>query len=590
MEVGQVAFISFFIISSSFFVSIKGAEEDPAKALEHLFENLQDDEGPHIEGGCNDVYIYWCRRYSLRCSHPIVYNYCPRTCHRCTGANGWSSWTAYSRCSKTCYYGLQTRSRKCTSASSSACPGSSMESRRCNERVSCLKDNVGSNSAHASIQGVWTQWGSYSKCSKSCGSGLQSRVRKCINPSNPSGHERCPGPFRQRRPCNQSPCPVDGGWTSWGRFRQCSKTCGGGKQYKQRFCKNPSPKGGGKVCQGPNKFYRKCNRQPCAVHGNWSPWSVFGICSRTCGGGIKYRSRFCNNPAPSSGGNTCSGPSRQSIACNTRTCSVDGHWSPWGAFGDCSKSCGGGKQRRSRTCTNPAPSGGGNTCLGPLYQSIACNTKTCPVNGHWSAWGSFGPCSRSCGSGKQYRRRACNNPAPSSGGRTCNGPSHQSKACNIHVCAVNGHWLAWGSFGPCTRSCGSGKQYRRRACNNPAPSSGGRTCNGPSHQSKACNIHVCAVDGHWSSWSSFGPCSKTCGGGIQYRSRACDKPAPSPNGKTCPGQSQQSKACNTHACPGCKDFQNYRFCSYVARSYRCGQYYVYCRKTCNACHYRIKAY
>ena len=57
------------------------------------------------------------------------------------------------------------------------------------------------------------------------------------------------------------------------------------------------------------------------------------------------------------------------------------------------------------------------------------------VDGHWSAWGSFGPCSRSCGSGKQYRRRACNNPAPSSGGSTCNGPSHQSKACNIRVCA-----------------------------------------------------------------------------------------------------------------------------------------------------------
>ena len=57
---------------------------------------------------------------------------------------------------------------------------------------------------------------------------------------------------------------------------------------------------------------------------------------------------------------------------------------------------------------------------------------------------------------------------------------------------VDGHWSAWGSFGPCTRSCGSGKQYRRRACNNPAPSSGGSTCNGPSHQSRACNIHVCA--------------------------------------------------------------------------------------------------
>lgn len=70
-----------------------------------------------------------------------------------------------------------------------------------------LGDNVGSNSAHASTQGVWTQWGSYSKCSKSCGSGLQSRGRTCINPSKPSGHKRCPGPFRQSRPCNQNPCP-----------------------------------------------------------------------------------------------------------------------------------------------------------------------------------------------------------------------------------------------------------------------------------------------------------------------------------------------------------------------------------------------
>ena len=75
------------------------------------------------------------------------------------------------------------------------------------------------------------------------------------------------------------------------------------------------------------------------------------------------------------------------------------------------------------------------------------------VNGHWSAWGSFGPCSRSCGSGKQYRRRACNNPAPSSGGRTCNGPSHQSKACNIHVCAgryySSNQLPGWSEFNIC---------------------------------------------------------------------------------------------------------------------------------------------
>jgi len=51
-------------------------------------------------------------------------------------------------------------------------------------------------------------------------------------------------------------------------------------------------------------------------------------------------------------------------------CAVNGGWSVWG---ECSATCGGGTQ--SRTCTNPPPSGGGDSCVGDLTQ--ACNSQSC---------------------------------------------------------------------------------------------------------------------------------------------------------------------------------------------------------------------
>ncbi len=56
---------------------------------------------------------------------------------------------------------------------------------------------------------------------------------------------------------------------------------------------------------------------PAAVNGGWSSWSS---CSLSCGGGTQTRT--CTNPAPSGGGASCSGASSQ--ACNTQACSTSG--------------------------------------------------------------------------------------------------------------------------------------------------------------------------------------------------------------------------------------------------------------------------
>ncbi|KAG2465273.1 ATS16 metalloproteinase, partial [Polypterus senegalus] len=59
---------------------------------------------------------------------------------------------------------------------------------------------------------------------------------------------------------------------------------------------------------------------PRSVHGHWSDWSKWSTCSRTCGSGVTYRERQCNNPRPVYGGRFCEGSSRVYKLCNTQMC------------------------------------------------------------------------------------------------------------------------------------------------------------------------------------------------------------------------------------------------------------------------------
>ncbi|XP_069053867.1 A disintegrin and metalloproteinase with thrombospondin motifs 5 [Lepisosteus oculatus] len=54
-----------------------------------------------------------------------------------------------------------------------------------------------------------------------------------------------------------------GGWSSWGPWGQCSQTCGGGVQFAHRQCNNPSPRNNGRYCTGKRAVYRSCNVSPC---------------------------------------------------------------------------------------------------------------------------------------------------------------------------------------------------------------------------------------------------------------------------------------------------------------------------------------
>lgn len=110
---------------------------------------------------------------------------------------------------------------------------------------------------------------------------------------------------------NYVPPAVNGNWSAWST---CSKTCGSGTQT--RSCTNPARANGGADCFGATQ--QSCNTQSCPVTpiaGGWSAWST---CSATCGGGTQTRT--CTNPVPANGGASCSGVTLQSCntqSCDT---------------------------------------------------------------------------------------------------------------------------------------------------------------------------------------------------------------------------------------------------------------------------------
>ncbi|GLD71135.1 A disintegrin and metalloproteinase with thrombospondin motifs 2-like protein [Lates japonicus] len=61
-------------------------------------------------------------------------------------------------------------------------------------------------------------------------------------------------------------------------------------------------------------------------------------------------------------------------------------------------------------------------------------------------------------------------------------------------------------------------------------------------------------DGSWGTWSSYGSCSRTCGGGVRFRTRRCDNPAQR-GGRTCFGNSYEFQMCSQEECPPLTDFR-----------------------------------
>ncbi|XP_041350043.1 coadhesin-like [Gigantopelta aegis] len=330
-------------------------------------------------------------------------------------------WGPWSPCSSTCGAGWRSRYKVCDNCDMNDYENAKVEP--CVVNFWCPQD------------GNWGPWFPWQPCTQSCEGGTRIRQRKCNYPPPAYGGQNCPGQGKNNQTCNEKSCPVDGSWSDWSDFLDCSVTCGHGTMMKRRRCDSPAPANGGRNCHGPSTFTKKCDRPRCPQDGGWSLWGTWRACAVTCGEGMRQRYRSCDSPKPMYGGKDCDGSPVEQMPCSGgRPCPVDGGWSPWTNFGFCRalQRCQTGFQVRSRTCTNPRPLHGGKQCPGQQYERVKCfNDKDCPKNGSWCEWGKWSTCSATCqiNTALRVRERECRCPVPENGGAGCEGEAVEVKGC-----------------------------------------------------------------------------------------------------------------------------------------------------------------
>ncbi|XP_031555168.1 uncharacterized protein LOC116292070 [Actinia tenebrosa] len=444
----------------------------------------------------------------------------------------WSPWSAWSTCTATCGgEGYSSRERSCLPGKQ--CAGPRYDTKQCGTEP-------------CPVEGGYTPWTAWSPCTPSCGlRAYRMRTRNCTNPPPSHGGRKCYDSALETEPCMIVHCPIDGGYSSWSSWSPCTKTCGSSSlSQRERACTSPEPRYGGRPCQGDSVQTRECGKQPCPVNGDFSDWSSWTPCANvSCGSNLfSMRNRTCDNPRPKFGGENCTGHLVEKKSCRLKHCPINGGFSSWSQWSECPKNCKvSGVAHRRRRCDNPKPRNGGQDCVGPKLETKACS-NTCPVDGGFTEWTSWSKCSQECGrTSIKSRERYCTNPSPANGGKRCKGSKFQVKICRKDGCPVNGNYTAWSDWTVCPK-CGFGVQTRQRTCTNPSPINGGKDCEGPAKETLACPFKRCRNNG-FGQWSSYGHCSKSCGGGAKMRRRTCEDES-----KGCDGKFVQLKPCNQHSC------------------------------------------
>ncbi|XP_046582334.1 A disintegrin and metalloproteinase with thrombospondin motifs 9-like [Haliotis rubra] len=454
-------------------------------------------------------------------------------------------------CSVHCGKGIKTRTVHCVKETNKA--SHTVDDRHCRHLGAKPHTNIMCEGKCSATMWNYAYW---SKCTKTCGGGNQTREAQCVNEdAHVVDNRHCEDKHKEPlvQSCNEVPCAQ---WRS-GAWTGCSVSCGSGKRHRDVWCGRGEDKVEEHLCDKKNRpeSKKECLLEACPewYAGGWGP------CSVTCGVGEKMRTVICRtftgnivedavcdaSKRPRDKSQCYIGPCPTLSPPTTPTTPsylLNSHWR-FGIWTECSTTCGPGVQHRYVSCMNNRGHIMDNTMCNPHHRPASkqdCNNKACGIwrKGEWST------CPVTCGTGSQTRYVACivldnetsnqkhmadymcDADSKPDAKKNCNmGDCHSIEELDIAVITSNtvektSHWRV-GPWGPCSTTCNEGHQGRLVVCqdeNGPSDSCDERV---KPDERKICNSGPCP------SWNQgqWAECSSPCGlEGQQSRAVRCQLP------------------------------------------------------------------
>ncbi|XP_067860093.1 thrombospondin type-1 domain-containing protein 7A-like isoform X1 [Heptranchias perlo] len=431
----------------------------------------------------------------------------------------------------------------------------------------------------------FTNWSKFSSCSGDCGT-VQTRRRTLVGKSKK--REKCrntqlfPLIETQFCPCdkytaqpigNLSDCILPEGKmeTMLGMKVQGDiKECGRGYRYQSLTCRDQN-----------NRLVEsgRCNRHayieeaciiPCPSDCKLSEWSNWSRCSKSCGSGVKVRSKWLREK-PYNGGRPCpkldhtnQAQVYEVVPCHSDCSQYVWIAEPWSVCKvsnvDLKNNCGEGVQTRKVRCMQ-------NTMDGPIepVEDYLCDPEEmplgsrqcklpCPDDCVMSEWTSWSRCPLPCNSSTVRERSALPIRQPGEGklcpAETETEPCSLNKNCFHYVYNVT-------DWSTCQLSdkavCGNGIKTRMLDCvRSDGKSVDLKYCEElgleKSWQMNTSCAVECPVNCQFSDWSFWSDCSRSCGlAGVMTRKRTLIQPFQG-DGRPCIMQLEQSKPCLIKPC------------------------------------------